>query len=218
MKVILFGATGMVGQGVLRECLKSPAVEKVLVIGRTKLGVTDPKVVEILHSDFLNFAPIDSQLSGYDACFWCLGVASLGMKEEDYRRITYGFTVTAAKALVKLNPQMTFIFVSAMGTTAKGPVMWARVKGEAENAILAMPFKAAYAFRPGVIVPGPGIRSKTRLYQAFYTVLRPVLPFLHSLAPKYVTTTEQIGQAMLKLAGGGPGKRVLESSDINRVA
>ncbi len=217
--MIVFGATGMVGQGVLRECLASPDIERVLVIGRSSTGLQNPKLVETIHSDFLNFEPIASQLSGYDACFFCLGVSSVGMKEEGYRRITYGFTLAAAETLVKVDPQMTFIYVSGMGTdgSGKSSQMWARVKGDTENALLQMPFKAAFMFRPAAIVPGKGIRSKTRLYQFFITILGPVLPLLYSLAPKYVTTTEQVGKAMIKLARDGGAKRVLENSDINRV-
>jgi uncharacterized protein YbjT (DUF2867 family) len=217
MKVILFGATGMVGQGVLRECLASPDVEQVLCIGRSSVGFQSAKLAEQIHRDFLNFAPIESKLTGYDACFFCLGISSLGMTEDDYRRVTYGFALAAAEALVKLNPNMTFVYVSGMGTdgTGKGSTMWARVKGETENALFELPFKAAFMFRPGGIVPGPGIRSKTKLYQFFYTVLGPVLPLLQSMAPKYITTTGRIGQAMIKLARDGGAKRVLETEDIN---
>lgn len=219
MKVILFGATGMVGQGVLRECLASPDVGQVLAIGRTSTGIQHPKLTEIVHTDFLDFGPIENRMAGYDACFFCLGISSLGMKEEDYRRITYDFTMAAAKTLLRLNPQMTFIYVSGMGTegTEKGSVMWARVKGQTENELLRMPFKAAFMFRPAVIVPGKGIRSKTPLYQFFYTLLGPVFPLLRSIAPKYVTSTEQVGRAMIKLARDGGEKRVLENADINRV-
>lgn len=221
MKVILFGATGMVGQGVLRECLASPDIEQVLAIGRSATGLRHPKLIEAIHADFLNFGPMESRMAGYDTCFFCLGVASLGMKEQDYRRITYGFTLAAAETLLRLNPAMTFIYVSGMGTdgsgTAKGSLMWARVKGETENALLRMPFKAAFMLRPALIVPGQGIRSKTRITRVFYIVLGPVLPLLYSLAPKYVTTTEQLGRAMIKLACDGGDKRVLENADINRV-
>ena len=219
MKVLLFGATGMVGQGVLRECLLDTEVESVVAIGRSGTGRKHAKLREILHDNFLDFSPIENQLSGFDACFFCLGISSAGMKEADYRRVTYDFTLAAARVLVKLNPGMTFIYVSGMGTdsTERGRSMWARVKGKTENDLLALPFKAAYMFRPGVIVPLDGVQSKTRIYRVLYVILAPLLPLLRGRFPKYVTTTQQIGRAMLKVAKQGWGKRVLESSDINLV-
>jgi uncharacterized protein YbjT (DUF2867 family) len=219
MRVLLFGATGMVGQGVLRECLLDSEVESVVAIGRSGTGRKHAKLREILHDNFLDFSPIESQLSGFDACFFCLGISSAGMKEADYRRVTYDFTLAAARVLVKLNPGMTFIYVSGMGTdsTERGRSMWARVKGKTENDLLALPFKAAYMFRPGVIVPLDGVQSKTKIYRALYVTLAPLLPLLGGRFPKYVTTTQQIGRAMLKVAKQGWGKRVLESSDINSV-
>jgi uncharacterized protein YbjT (DUF2867 family) len=219
MRVLLFGASGMVGQGVLRECLLDPDVESVVALSRSAVGRQHPKLRELLHSDFLDFSAIESQLAGFDACFFCLGVSSAGMSEEDYQRITYGFTLAAARVLARLNPNMTFIYVSGTATDSseRGRSMWARVKGKTENELLRLPFHAAYMFRPGVIVPLHGVQSRTRLYRTFYLLLGPLLPALQGRFPKYVTTTEQIGRAMLKVAKLGWPKRVLETSDINQV-
>src|SRR5271165_1179655 len=219
MKVILFGATGMVGQGVLRECLLDPEVESVLSIGRSASGQQHPKLRELLRSDLFDYSAVENQLSGYEACFFCLGVSSAGMAEDKYRRITYDLTLAAARCLARLNPNMTFIYVSGMGTDSSGRsnTMWARVKGETENALLQLPFKRAYMFRPGAIVPRHGIKSKTRVYQVFYTLTGPLLPLLYRWFPKYVTTTEQVGRAMLKVAQNGWPKAVLENSGINAV-
>ena len=219
MDVILFGATGMVGQGVLRECLLDPDVRRVVSVGRTPTGQQHPKLEEIVHAELLDLSPIESKLTGLDACFFCLGITSSGMTEEAYTRVTYDITMAAATPLARLNPNMTFIFVSGAGTdsTEKGRLMWARVKGKAENALLRMPFKAAYMFRPGVIQPLHGIRSKTKLYQALYTVTRPLLPLLKRLFPRAITTTEQIGKAMLKIAKHGAPEKILDAAAINRV-
>jgi len=215
MKVILFGATGMVGQGVLRECLLDPRVEAVLSIGRSATGQQHPKLRELVHRDLLDYSAIESELSGYDACFFCLGVTSAGMSEADYRRVTYDVTLAAATVLARLNPQMTFVFVSGAGTGGKQ--MWARVKADAENALLKLPFKAAYMFRPAIIQPLHGIRSRTASYRVFYAITRPLLPLLERAFPKYVTTTEQIGRAMIGVAMNGAPKAILESADINRL-
>lgn len=218
MNVIIFGATGMVGQGVLRECLLDPGVRRVVTVGRTPLGQQHPKLEEIVHPDLYDLSPIESKLTNLDACFFCLGIASVGMTEEAYTRVTYDITIAAATPLARLNPNMTFIFVSGAGTdsTEKGRVMWARVKGRAENAILRMPFKAAYVFRPGIIQPLHGIRSKTKLYQTLYTIMRPLLPLLRRF-PNAMTTTEQIGRAMLKIAKHGAPVKILDTAAINRV-
>ncbi len=206
----------MIGQGVLRECLLAPDVERVLAIVRSATGQRHEKLREIVHEDFFDFSAIEPELTGLDACFFCLGVSSAGMTEESYRRVTYDLTMAAAEPLVKLNPGLTFIYVSGAGTdsTERGRVMWARVKGEIENALLRLPFKAAYMFRPGFIQPLHGIISKTKLYRAFYAVTGPIFPLLRRF-PKYVTTTEQLGRAMIEVARRGFPKRVLESADIN---
>jgi uncharacterized protein YbjT (DUF2867 family) len=219
MRVLIFGASGMVGQGVLRECLIDPDVESVVTIVRSATGKQDAKLRELVYDNFLDFSAIQGKLSVFDACFFCLGVSVAGMTEENYQRITYGFTLAAARVLARLNPNMTFIYVSGTGTDSseRGRSMWARVKGKTENELLRLPFHAAYMFRPGVIVPLHGIQSKTQLYRVFYILLGPVLPLLKGRFPKYVTTTEQIGRAMLKVAKRGWPKRVLETSDINQL-
>ena len=219
MNVILFGGTGMVGQGVLRECLLDPEVHQILSIVRTPSGQQHPKLRELIHSDFFDYSNIESQLTGFDACFFTLGVTSAGMDEAKYTHLTYDLTLAAATTLAKLNPQMTFLYVSGAGTdpTERGRTMWARVKGKTENALLNLPFRAAYMFRPGVIQPLHGIRSKTKLYQTFYTVLNPILPLLKSAFPQLITTTEQLGRAMLKVAKQGFPKPILESKDINQL-
>jgi uncharacterized protein YbjT (DUF2867 family) len=217
MKVILFGATGMVGQGVLRECLLDPDVQQVLSIVRTLTNQQHPKLRELVHTDFFDYSGIESQLTGFEACLFSLGVSSAGMDETKYTHLTYDLTLAAARTLARLNPNMTFIYISGAGTdsTERGRIMWARVKGRTENDLLKLPFKSAYLFRPGFIQPLHGIRSKTRLYQALYTALNPILPLLRSAFPKYVTTTEQLGRAMLKVAKQGYARPILESKDIN---
>ena len=209
----------MVGQGVLRECLLDRDIQAVLSIGRAATGQQHGKLRELLHKDLLDFSAIQSELSGFDACFFCLGVSSAGMTEDSYARVTYGITLAAAETLVKLNPDMTFIYVSGMGTDSSehGRTMWARIKGKTENALLRLPFKAAYMLRPGVIQPLHGIASKTRLYRIVYAVTGPILPILKAVFPSYVTTTEQVGCAMIELARHGAPKSVLESQDINAI-
>lgn len=216
VKAIIFGATGMVGQGVLRECLRDADVERVLLIGRSASGVRDAKVTEIVQADLTEYAASAEQLRGYDACFFCLGVTSAGMSEAEYRRVTYDLTLAAARALVAVNPGMTFIYISGTGTdaTEKGRMMWARVKGATENALLALPFKAAYMFRPGFIQPLHGIKSKTGWYAALYAISGPLYPLLRLAIGKYMTTTEELGRAMLCVAKRGATARVIESADI----
>jgi uncharacterized protein YbjT (DUF2867 family) len=219
MKVIIFGATGMVGQGVLRESLLDPGVDGVLVVGRSETGQRHPKLREIVQRDLLDLAPIEGELSGYDACFFCLGVSSAGMNEDDYRRITYDLTLSVARTLARLNPDMTFIYVSGAGTDSSesGRSMWARVKGKTENDLLTLPFKA-YMFRPGWIQPLHGITSKTRLYRVLYAAFAPLFPVVRALAPTRVTTTENVGRAMIAVARSGAPSHVLESPDINALA
>ena len=209
----------MVGQGVQRECLLDSDVENILSIVRAPTGQCDPKLHELVHNDFFDFSAMENDLAGYDACFFCLGVSSAGMKEADYRRVTCDLTLAAARVLAKHNPGMTFIYVSGMGTDSseRGGSMWARVKGKTENDLLRLPFKAAYMFRPAVIVPLQGIKSKTKLYQVFYTALGPLLPVMYKVFPKFVTTTAQVGRAMLTVAKQGAPKPVLENSDINKI-
>jgi uncharacterized protein YbjT (DUF2867 family) len=220
MNVLIFGATGMVGQGVLRECLLDPDVQQVLVVGRSPIGQRHDKLREIVLPDLNDLSAVAPQLSGYDACFFTLGVSSVGMSEERYTRVTYDLTTSVARTLARLNPNMTFLYVSGMGTdsTERGRAMWARVKGRTENDLLKLPFKAAYMFRPGGIVPLHGITSKTRLYRIGYVVLTPLYPLLRALFPNSITTTEQVGRAMLHVAKHGYQKNILESHDIERSA
>jgi uncharacterized protein YbjT (DUF2867 family) len=217
MKVILFGASGMVGQGVLRECLLDKDVEGVLAVGRSPVGQHHEKLSEIVRKDVADLVSIEDRIRGWDACFFCLGVFSAGMKEADYRRVTYDLTLAVARTLARLNPGMTFIYVSGAGTdsSGRGRIMWARVKGETENALLRLPFKAAYMFRPGVIQPLHGITSKTRLYRTFYAVGGPLITLARMLFPRWVTTTEQVGRAMVRVGMRGAPKRFLENRDIN---
>ena len=218
MKVLIFGATGMVGQGVLLECLRDPAVEQVVTLGRTATGIDDAKLREIVHRDLLDYSGMESALAGFDACFFCLGIASAGMKEADYERITYSFTIAAAEPLSRVNPGMAFIFVSGAGTDSseKGRTMWARVKGRTENALLRLPLNA-YMFRPGAIQPLDGIRSKTASYRILYALTKPLLPLLRRAMPNQILTTREIGQAMLSIARHGYEKRILETRDIRAV-
>jgi uncharacterized protein YbjT (DUF2867 family) len=218
VKVLITGATGMVGQGVLRECLADPEVEQIITIGRTVTGISHPRLHEILHTNFVDFSAVHRQLAGLDACFFCLGVSSAGMSEADYARITFEFTLAAGEALAGLNPGMTFIYISGAGTdaTEQGRTMWARVKGRTENALLKLPLKA-YMFRPGLIQPLDGIRSKTRAYRVLYAGLRPLLPLLRMAFPSHVLTTRDIGQAMLAVARHGYSTPILEPRDIRAV-
>jgi uncharacterized protein YbjT (DUF2867 family) len=219
VKAILFGGSGMVGQGVLRELLLDPDVESVLSIVRSRTGRQHAKLRELIHHDFFDFTPIAAELSGLDACFYALGATSAGKSEQEYTRITYDITMAAAEPLARLNPRMTFVFVSGAGTDSseRGRIMWARVKGRAENAIRKLPFKAAYMFRPGLIQPMHGIESGTALYRLPYKLLAPLVPWLRRRFPKYVTTTEQLGRAMIAAARNGAPKAILESEDINRL-
>lgn len=208
MRVILFGATGMVGQGVLRECLLDDRVEAVLAVGRTPLGEEHPKLTETVEKDLFALEPI----TGYDVCFFCLGVSSVGVKPEDYERITYQLTLSVAG---KLPAGTTFGYVSGQGTDSseRGRVRWARVKGATENALAKLPLKA-FSFRPGYIQPMHGVTSKTRLYRTLYRVAMPLYPVLRRLFPRFVTTNQEIGLAMLEVAENGYEKPVLENTDI----
>ena len=218
MNVMLFGATGMVGQGVLRECLLAPDVERVLAVGRNATGQHHEKLTDLAVPDLFDLSAHDAALSGFDACFFTLGVSAAGMSEEKYSRLTYDLTLSIATVLARLDREMTFIYVSGQGTDSMehGRIMWARVKGRTENALLKLPFKAAYMFRPGVIVLLHGIKSRTSWYRALYAVATPMLPLLRRLFPRSVTTTEQMGRAMLSVARNGYSSRILETSDITR--
>lgn len=217
MKIILFGATGMVGQGVLRECLLDPGVTQVLAVGRSPIGQRDAKLVELMHDNFVDYSALEAQLTGYDACFFCLGVSSVGMDEARYRHLTYDITLAAATTLARLNPGMVFTYVTGRGTdsTELGSLMWARVKGKTENDLLKLPFKAAYMFRPAGIQPLHGVRSKTAWVNAIYVATAPLLSLLVRVAPNFMTTSERLGRAMLKVARDGYPKPVLEMDDIN---
>ena len=218
MKALVFGATGMVGQAVLLECIRDHEVELVVTVGRTATGTADPKVREIVHANLADLSAIESQLAGFDACFYCLGVASTGMSEDDYTRITFGFTLAAGEVLSRSNPGMTFVYVSGSGTDSseKGSMMWARVKGRTENALLALPLKA-FMFRPGFIEPMDGIRSRTPSYRIFYAALKPALPLLRAMIPNKVISTRELGRAMLSGAKQGYPKSILETADIRAV-
>lgn len=220
MKVMLFGATGMVGQGVLQECLRDPDVDKVLCVGRTPPLQKHPKRHDLIRENLLDLAPIESDLAGYDACFFCLGISSVGMSEANYQHITYDMTLAVAQTLAKKNPEMVFIYVSGMGSdpSEQGRSMWARVKGKTENALLRLPFKASYMFRPGFIQPLHGIQSKTKLYRYTYMLTRPLYPLWKALFPQWVTTTENVGRAMLNAVKRGSSTPYLENRDINKLA
>jgi uncharacterized protein YbjT (DUF2867 family) len=220
MKIILFGATGMVGQGVMRECLLDPEVTMLLTVGRHATSQTHPKVRELVVPDLSDLSSVEQQLAGFDACFFTLGTSAVGLTEAQYARVTYDLTLAVARMLVRLNPGMTFIYVSGMGTDSseRGRVMWARVKGRTENALLALGFRRAFMFRPGVIVPMHGIKSRTMAYRVLYTMMSPLLPVLRRLFPNAVTTTELVGRAMIAVAERGNKQAVLEPADINRVA
>ena len=219
MNVVVFGASGMVGQGVLRACLLDPTVDTVLVVGRRPLGVSHPKLSEVVHDDLTDLSPIADRLTGVDACFYCLGVSSAGLDEAAYTRVTYDFTLAAARKLVAASPGPTFVYVSGEGTdsTEQGRTMWARVKGRTENDLLALPMNA-YMFRPGYIQPRHGAVSRTRSYRVMYTLTSWLYPLLHRLIPAHTTTTEHLARAMLALTRPGTTEnRILYSRDINRL-
>ncbi len=227
IKVIVTGATGMVGKAVLLECLDSPEVDKVLAVNRRSMGLSHPKLEEVLHKDFHDLGPVEGRLAGYQACYFCLGVSSAGMSEAQYTRLTYDLTMGFARALARLNPGMTFCYVTGAGTdsTEKGSMMWARVKGRTENGLLAMvsesgapgTFGAAYMFRPGFIRPMRGVRSSTPLYAVLITLFRPLFPLVLRLS-KSATSSERMGWAMLKVTLDGFARPHVEGPDINALA
>lgn len=217
MNVILFGATGMIGEGALIECLEDPGVARVLaIVRRPTRHAGHPKLTELIHSDYADYAAVQEQLAGYDACLFCLGISSAGMSEADYRRITYDFAVAAGQALLAANPDLVMCFISGAGTDASSSTMWARVKGETEDALLAMPFSRAHMFRPGGIEPLKGVRSGVASYQFFYDWFGWAMPLLHKVAPNSMTTSVRLGQALIRVARDG-GPKVLEGGDINRI-
>ena len=216
IKTIITGTTGMVGEGVLHECLNHPDVESVLVINRRTCNASHPKLKEILHNNFYDFTSIEDRLTGYNACFFCLGTTSVGKNEEEYTRITYELTKALADNLIKLNPEMTFCYVSGVGTdsTENGKVMWARVKGRTENYLLNLGFKKAFVFRPGIILPTKGLKNTLTLYKIFF----PLLPIVKFLFPKYICTLREIGKAMINSVTEEYEKEVLEVRDIESLA
>lgn len=220
MNVVIFGASGMIGRGAAIECLADARVRSVVVVGRSPCGIAHPRLREIVHRDFSGFGALTAEFTRADACFFCLGVTAVGLDEPAYTRLTYDLTLAAARAMAAANPRMTFCYVSGDGTdsTERGRVMWARVKGRTENALLALPFAAAYMFRPALIFPRKGVRSKTGWYQAFYNVFGPLYPLLRRVFPWYVTTTENQGKAFIAVAAAGYPSRILFSRDINRLA
>ncbi len=211
-KIIITGATGMVGEAVLFTCLENAEVDSILVINRKPSGFTHPKLKEILHEDFFNLKPIEAELGNYDACLFCLGVSSVGMKEEEYTRLTYTLTMHVAETLSRLNKAMTFCYISGSGTDSseQGRMMWARVKGKTENDLMKLPFKAVYNFRPAALIPKPGAKNVL----PYYKYIGWMLPAVGKLFPNMVSTLEELGKAMIHVAGQGYNKNVLEVKDI----
>ncbi|MDF2921332.1 MAG: hypothetical protein K0R57_246 [Paenibacillaceae bacterium] len=216
MKVIVTGATGMVGEGVLHRCLIHQDVEQVLVISRKSCGISHPKLVEVIHPDFSDLRPAAAQLTGYDACFFCLGVSSVGMKEEEYTGLTYDLTMHMANLLAGANPEMVFCYVTGMSTDSseQGKVMWARVKGRTENALLALPFRGAYMFRPGYIHPIKGLKHTHAYYRALSWLYHP----LKLLMPNQLVTLAELGDAMIQLVKSGYPSPIINPKDIIRLA
>jgi uncharacterized protein YbjT (DUF2867 family) len=206
----------MIGQGVLGECLRDPEVTDILAVGRTPTGVTDPKLREIVRDDLFDLTAVADEFTAYDACLFCLGVSSAGMNEATYRRITYDLTLAVARTMAERRPGMRFLYISGAGTDERGRMMWARVKGATENALLRLDLDA-YMFRPGFIQPMDGVKSKTRLYRAMYAVTSPLYPLLRRVGSKFVTSTGVLSRAMIAVAARGTDKRVLESADINAI-
>jgi hypothetical protein len=219
-KVIIFGASGMVGRGVLLECLEDERISAVTMVNRYAIGVEHEKLTELIHTDFLNYDAIKDSLSGIDACYWTLGISAVGLSEEKYRVITYDYTLTASKLLLELNPEMTFCYVSGTGTdsTEKGRQMWARVKGKTENDLMALSFKNSFMFRPGYIQPMKGIKSKTGWYNAMYVIFKPLYPLLKAMGPNSVTTTVLIGKAMINCLASPPTQQILHAKEINSLS
>jgi hypothetical protein len=216
IRAVITGVTGMVGEGVLHECLLHPDVEQVLVISRKPCGISHPKLKEIIHGNFLDFSSIEDQLISYNACFFCLGVSSVGMKEEKYHQLTYELTMHVAKTLIRLNPEMVICYVTGHGTdqTERGRSMWARVKGKTENHLLQLPFKAAYMFRPAYIHPTKGLKNTLRAY----TLIAWLYPVWQFLIPKYVCSLKEVGLAMINVVNNDYHTSILEPKDIITIA
>ena len=217
MRVIVYGASGMVGGGALRACLQDKAVTEVLAVGRARVQNSAPNLRQLVLPDLMNYAAVGDQLTGYDACFYCLGVSAAGMTEDVYKKVTHDFTMAAARALLKHSPRISFVFVSGAGadSTEKGRVMWARIKGKTENALLKLPFRSVHVLRPGIIEPVQGAASRTTSYRLLYAAMAPLMPLLRALMPRKITTTEVVGQAMLILARKGSGHKLLTNAEIN---
>jgi len=216
IKAIVTGASGMVGEGVLIECLNHPQVESVLVVGRRPCGITHPKLKEIIHKDFYDVSPIENQLAGYNACYFCLGVSSVGMKEPEYYNLTYNLTMHFAQAVSRQNSDMTFCYVSGAHTdsTEQGKTMWARVKGKTENDLAKLPFKQEFNFRPGFMKATEGQKNLLPLYKYFAWLY----PVLKVLTPNMASTLAEVGQAMINVTLFGYDKQVLEVKDIIKMA
>lgn len=219
MRIVIVGATGMIGSGALLECLDDPRVTSVLAVGRSATGVRHPRVTDVVHADLFNCEPLQPQFAGCDACFFCLGVSAAGLNEATYRHLTYDLTLAVAQAMLPVCPALTFCYVSGQGTdtSERGRIMWARVKGATENALLRLPFKDAYLLRPGFVQPLRGVRSRTALYRAFYTALGPLNAVIPRLLPSFATTTVKLGRALIRVAKGGDPKKILTNADINRL-
>lgn len=218
-KVVITGTTGMVGKGVLLECMDHPEIHKILIVNRKSLGIEHPKVEEVILEDFFKISDISASLKGYDACFFCLGVSSIGQSEEAFNKVTFELTTLFAESFIQQSPNSIFCYVSGTGTdsTEQGRIMWARVKGKTENAILAMPFKKAYMFRPGYIQPLRGIKSKTNWYQALYNVFWPIYLILKHF-PSTATNTTNMGLAMINTLDGNYENTILENKEINQIS
>lgn len=217
MNVVIFGASGMIGYGVLRECLDDPGITAVTTVGRRKVDLEHAKLTQIEHGDFTDFAAIEERLAGFDACMWCLGISAAGMSEEDYRRITLDFTLAGAEVLARRNPNLTFCFISGAGTNRESRQMWARVKAEAEDRLAELPLGALYNFRPAYIQPMRGARSTITSYRVMYAIVGPLYPLLKKI-PSMVTSTTEVGRAMIRAARDGAPKTTLENADICELA
>ena len=218
MKVIILGATGMIGQGTLRECLAHDEVASVLSLGRSTTGTEHPKLEEIAHADLSNLSAIEHQLTGYDACFFCLGTGSTGMSEDQFRRINHDLPVEVARTLVRLNPSMIFAYISGAGAGEDKKAMWAQVKGATEKELLALPFKGAYMFRIGYVRPGRGIQSRSKTTRLLYALLAPIYPVLKLIFRGSLTSTENVGKAMISVARNGYAQPMMSNQDINAAA